>query len=79
MGVTMDTRIPIYIMMERQGLRRYEIKPDDAGRVIDLLYFGRVRAGDIGKLLVISGGLLYMENEEQRTRRKAIAAMRKGV
>ncbi len=48
----------------------YEIQRSDIGRLIDFSGFGTVKEFDVGKKLFLKDGHLFMENEEQVTRRK---------
>ena len=48
----------------------YEIKPKDYAGLIDIAGdFGRVQHSDVGKLIYLRDGLIYMENDEQKQRR----------
>jgi hypothetical protein len=46
----------------------YEIKSADVGTVIDY-DFGKVTPVDVGKRIYLRGGVIQMENEEQRADR----------
>ena len=60
----------VVMKMEKAGVTMYTLQESDLGK--PMLYgLGRVQPTDIGSIVVIKGGQLIIENQDQKAKRLA--------